>query len=213
MAGSLDKYRNLIKKLLPQGFAWDQVRLHPILEGFAGEFCRVGERISDLLREIFPQTSFELLEDWETALGIPDECTPDDRTLDERRQQVIQKLATIGSLSASFYEDIGAFYGYDITVENHLAFQAGRSVAGDDLTNYEPPRNVFLAGEGVAGDQLKVPGWLHYFNAELPLAALEPFEAGQDTAGTPLVIFGNQLLQCTIKRLKPAHSGVTFTFK
>lgn len=213
MSLQVEKYVDLIAKLLPNGFAWINVKRNIFLQGLAVEFCRVSERIKDLLREIDPNQSFELLDDFEQALGIPDECTPENRTTEERRAQIIQKMATIGSLSAPFYEQLGSFYGFDITVTNHLAFQAGRSVSGDDLTNYEPPRSIFLSGVGVAGDQLQVPGWLHYFNAELPLTAFEPFEAGQDTAGTPLVEYGNELLQCTLKRLKPAHAGITFTFK
>jgi len=214
MASALDKYVKLIRNLLPTGFAWENVRQHPFLTGIAGEFCRVGDRTEDLLREIDPNQTVELIEEWETTFGIPDECTPDTiLTIEERRAQVIQKMATIGSLSAEFYEGIGALYGFDITVENHLSFQVGRSVVGDDLTNYDNPRDIFRVGQNTVGDQLQVPGWLHCFNAELPATAFETFKVGQNTVNQPLATFGNELLECVLRRLKPAHSCITFTFK
>jgi len=212
MSSSLQKYTSLIKNLLPQGLAWEQVRLHPLLAGIAGEFCRVGDRAIQLLKEIDPSQTDELFDDWEAMVGIPDECTPEFRTQQERRDQIIQKLAVQSNLSASFYEEIGAFYGFDVTVTNHLSFQVGRSTVRDDLTNYDNPRDVFEAGQDQVGQRLQSPGWLFYFNVDLPASAVESFMVGQNTVGQPLVSFGNDLLQCTYYRLKPAHSGITFTF-
>ena len=219
MASTLQKYTRLVRNLLPQGFAWDNVRRHPLLEGIAGEFCRIGDRCEDLLSNIDPNQADELLEDWETLVGIPDECSgpAEDKTIEERRQQIVQKLVVQGSLSAAYYEQIGAELGFDVQVTNHLSFQVGRSTVVDDLTNYDPPRDTFqvgsgLFGENVVGDQLQTPGWLHYFNVNMPLAASESFKVGESQVGQPLVEYGNELLQCTYKRLKPAHAGVTFTF-
>jgi len=217
MAGTVEKYRKLIRNLLPQGFAWDRVREHPLLEGLAVEFCRVGDRAADLLREIDPNQTTELISDWETMLGIPDECTPTGQSIVERREQIVQKLSVQSNLSIPFYEEIGAIFGFDVTVTNHLSFQVGRSTVRDDLTNYDSPRDVFkvgsgLFGENTVGDKLQVPGWLHYFNIEMPISASEVFEVGQSQVGDKLVDFSNPLLECTYKRLKPAHAGVTFTF-
>lgn len=213
MSSALTKYTNLLKRLLPPGFAWENVKRHPFIVGLAGEFCRVGDRAADLLKEIDPNQTTELIEEWEALVGIPDECTPDTvLTLAERREQVIQKLAVQGNLSAAFYESVGALYGFDVTVENHLSFQVGRSTVRDDLTNYDDPRDIFTVGDHTVGQQLQVPGWLFYFNVEMPIAALTFFKVGINTVNTPLVVFGNELLECTYKRLKPAHSGITFTF-
>lgn len=213
MASNLDKYKEHIKRLLPTGFAWDQVRLHPLWEGIAGEFCRIGDRAKDLLREIDPNQTSELLEDWKATVGIPDECTPDDITLQETRDQIVQKLATEGSLSAKFFEDLALFYGFEITVTNWVPFQVGKSRVGDRLSNTTPPRDIFRVENNRVGDQLRTFGWVHYFNAELPLTANDPFRVETNRVEDRLVVYGNELLQCTIKKLKPAHSGVTFTFK
>jgi len=215
MASNLVKYTQLLRNMLPQGIAWENVKNHPFVEGLSVEFCRVGDQAAVLLREIDPAqaTDSELLNDWFTMVGLPDECTPDDLTDQQKRDQIIQKLATIGSLSAPVYEGVGAFLGFDIKVTDHVPFRVGNQVVGDDLTNSDPPRSIFRVGESRVGSQLRTPGWLYFFNAELPLTANDPFKVGENRVGEELVQFGNELLECTIKKLKPAHTGVTFTFK
>lgn len=208
----IQKYLTLLRNLLPPGRLWrplDQPVFNSLLQSKAVEFCRVEERVADLLREADPRQSDELLDEWEDLLGIPDECTESDRTLSERRSQIVQKLTNVGGLSAEFYEFLAAQLGFSVTVENRLDFLAGRGRAGDALWNYF--NRTFVAGS-TAGTALKEVGWRFYFNVEMPVAAAEVFEAG-DVAGTPLREFTNPLIECTIRKLKPAHAGVTFTFK
>jgi len=211
---SIEKYVNLLKNLLPRGLAWEKVKEHALIRGLAVEFSRVGERAGDLEKEFDPNQALETIEDWERVVGLPDECTPDTvLTIEERRQQVIQKLAIQGNLSAKFYEEIAAVYGYDATATNYLSFQVGRSKVGDKLSNYFNPRSIFRVGQSHVGEQLKTWGWLHYFNVELPESTRTTFRVGENKVGDRLALFGNPRLECTYKRLKPAHSGITFTFK
>lgn len=212
MASNLNKYKNLVKNLLPTGFAWELVREHPLVEALAGELCRVGDRTSDFLVEIDPRQATELLEEWEAMVGLPDECTPDNLDINDRRNQVAQKLATVGALSKSFYESLGLFYGYDINVTNHVQFQVGKSRVGEDLTNNNI-RQTMRVGTGTVGTQLRTFAWVHYFNAELPASSADYLQVGEGRVGERLVVFSNELIQCTIRKLKPAHAGVTFTFK
>jgi uncharacterized protein YmfQ (DUF2313 family) len=208
----IDKYTSLLINLLPQGRLWrprEQPTFLKFLKAVATEFCRVEERVTDALKEADPRESFEILDDWERLLGIPDECTETDRSLSERRQQIVQKLTNVGGLSAEFYEFICAQLGFQVTVENRVNFLAGRGRAGDALWNYF--NRHFVAGSP-AGMALTEIGWRFYFNVEMPVTAVEVFEAG-DVAGTPLREFTNPLIECTIRKLKPAHAGVTFTFK
>lgn len=212
-SGKLERYRQLLVSLLPKGRLWqpkDQPVFNDLLESAAQELCRVDDRRQQLLLEIDPRTTDEALDQWETFLGIPDECTPDGQTDDERRLQIVQKLTNIGGLSKTFYEFIGAQLGFPtVVVENRINFLAGRARAGDLLTNYF--NRHFVAGS-LAGTRLAEPGWRFYFNVELPITASSHFVAGS-LAGTPLQSFSNELLECTFRKLKPANAGVTFTFK
>ena len=207
----LQDYKNLLVNLLPRGFLWqpkDQPTFNAFLDSIANEPCRVDERVQDMLREGDPRQALELLEDWERMLGLPDECSPDGQDIAARREQVVQKLTDQGGLSAARYEFLGQQLGFDISVYDNHPFRAGESRAGDALTNAF--FSQFRAGSR-AGEQLTLSGWQFYFTVELPATASTIFRAGS-RAGERLRSFENPLIQCTIRKLKPAHTAVFFRF-
>lgn len=207
----LEKYKQLLANLLPRGKLWqpkEQPIFKKLLDSFAVELCRVEERAKDLLHEADPRQAFELLDDYERLLGLPDECSPEDPSLQDRRNQILRSLTNVGGLSKKFYEFIGLQLGFVITVENRVNFIVGRGTVGQPLSNYF--NRTFVVGDTV-GMQLKEIGWRYYFNVEMPATAANFFVVG-DTVGNPLVLFSNPLIECTMKKLKPAHSAVTFTF-
>ncbi len=211
-ASKLAKYKKLLINLLPKGWLWrpnEQPVFSALLEADAQELCRVDDKAKLMLTEVDPRTATdaESLDQWENLLGIPDECTPEDQTEAERQIQATQKLTNIGGISKTFYEFVTLQLGFETTVTNWLPFVAG-SRAGDRLTNFFD--NVFVAGSP-AGMQLREVGWRYYFNVEMPITASTHFVAGS-LAGDPLRTFSNELIECTIKKLKPAHAGVTFSF-
>lgn len=211
MAIGLEKYKKLLTDLLPTGRAWQQVRGHELFKGMAIEFCRVEERGADLLKEIGPETTTELLEDWENLLGLPDECTPEDQTINERRVQIAQKLGTLGGLNAGYYKHIASLLGFDIEIENPVPFRVGVARIGDALTN-NSIRDTFSVGSNRVGEQLRVFGWQFYFIAKVPASELSKFRVGENRVGDTLVDFGNVLLQCTLSKYKSAESGIVFRF-
>ena len=212
IGSKLAAYKDLLIKLLPKGRLWqpkDQPIFSKLLESTAQELCRVDDRVKQMLNvEIDTRTTDESLDQWESFLGIPDECTPTGQTPDERRQQATQKLTNVGGLSKSFYEEQNLNLGFVTTVENRVNFLAGRARAGDPISNYF--NRHFVAGS-TAGTFLTEIGWRFYFNVELPATAAEHFVAGS-VAGTALRTFSNALIECTMIKNKPAHSAVTFTF-
>lgn len=212
-ASKIEKYKQLLINLLPMGRLWqlkEQPTFEKTLKSTAQELCRVDDRVKQMLIEVDPRTTDEALDQWEGFLGIPDECTPEVQSPSERQIQITQKLTNIGGLSKTFYEFIAAQLGFPTTVvENRINFLAGRARAGDLLSNYF--NRHFVAGSK-AGEFLTEIGWRFYFNVEMPIAASEHFVAGS-TAGTAIRTFTNELIECTMRKLKPSHSGVTFTFK
>lgn len=208
---TLIKYTNLLKKLFPIGKAWEQIIESDLVIGMAYEFCRVDDRSKVLLTELDPLTSDELLSDWEALLGLPDECTPEGLTLDERRSQARGKLADQGGQSAQFFMDLAESLGFpDTIVRDYFPFEVGRARVGDPLTNdFHTP---FVVGMTV-GSVLDNVGWRFVFEVNALATINDPFEVGIDTVGEPLVEFGNPLLQCTIKKAKPAHAFPFFTYR
>jgi uncharacterized protein YmfQ (DUF2313 family) len=209
----IQKYKELLINLFPTGPLWDfrnQPKLSALVGALAVEFCRVDDRITTLLEvESDPTKTIELLEDWERMLGLPDECSPEGADEIQRRLQVVQKYTNMGGISAAFYEFLTAQLGFPCVVTDYHVFQVGRSQVGDAL--YNDFEDALTVGETI-GQQLLVWGWRTYFNVEIPTEGAETLEVGEEI-GVPLRLFSNPLIECTIKKLKPAHTGVTFTFK
>jgi len=157
----------------------------------ADELSRADGRAADLLRELDPRTTVELLTDWETALGLPDACVPAGQTIQQRRSAVVAKYTSLGGQSRQFYIDLAAALGYTITITEFRPFRAGISVAGDPLTN---------------GD------WIFAWQVNAPETTIFEFRAGQSTAGEPLRNWGNDELECAISAVKPAHTEVLFAY-
>lgn len=194
------KYSKLIRKLFPRGWAWSRINesdsnLYRTLDALSVEFCRVDERARALVNEVDPTSTFELLEDWERLLGLPDSCDPEeDKTIQERRTRVLQVLTTRGGQNEQFYKELASNFGFDVDV-----------ISAED----QPP---FTAGHSSAGDRLTNGNWRYAFVIKAPAEFLIKFRAGQGTAGQPLVKIGNDTLQCLMEKHKPAHTIVLFSF-
>lgn len=195
-----ERYSQLMRKLLPSGWAWVRKNdpdsfLYKLFDSASIEYCRVDERARELIKEVDPRSSLELLPDWERLLGLPDECDPaEEQSVQERRTRVIQLLTTRGGQNEQFYKELAANFGFDVDV-----------ISAED----QPP---FLAGQGKAGYRLTNGTWRYAFVIKAPAEFLTYFRAGQSTAGDRLVTIGNDTLQCLMEKYKPAHTVVLFSF-
>lgn len=194
------RYKELLRSLFPRGWAWEfeeDSLLGKLIAALAVEPARIDERGNDFLREIDPSKTFEMIDNWERMLGIPDECTPTtyDPGLNERRQRIIQKLTMTGGQSIAFYKFIASQLGYDIDIQdvaNYQKFRAGFSRAGDPLTN--------------GAD------WAYAFAVIAPPDFVRYFKAGRSTAGERLVLVSNETLECLIRKFAPAHTSPIFIY-
>jgi uncharacterized protein YmfQ (DUF2313 family) len=202
------RYRGALADLLPPGLIWNRdpsSRLMAFLEGLGSEFGHVERRSLELLEEVDPHRTVEMLPDWERIVGLPDACVSIEETVQDRRQAVLVKLAAVGGQSRQFYIDLAAEYGFTITITEFTSFVAGpaygddRSKAGDALTNAK--------AQPAAG-----AGWQDTWQVNAPLETIREFKAGEGQAGDPLRWWGNTLLECLISRAKPAHTHVLFSY-
>lgn len=195
MALDSEAYRDLLKSLIPVGAAFprdDDTEMHKLLHGMADELARLDARAVDLLREVLPSETIELLTDWERVAGLPDRCNGSlELTLQGRRNVLLSKLASTGGQSPQYFIDVAASLGFVVTIEEYRPFRAGMSTAGDSLTN---------------GD------WIYTWTVHAPEETIISFRAGKSRAGEPLRDWGNELLECKINGLKPAHTLVLFAY-
>lgn len=189
------EYREQLKALLPPGQAFPRdpgTTLHDLLDGMSLELARVDDRASALPQEVNPNTTLELLPDWERVAGLPDKCSGAlEETLQGRRNALLAKLTSTGGQSADYFIQLAASLGYAVTIEVFRPFRAGRSAAGDVLSN---------------GD------WAFAWRIHAPDVTVIPFRAGLSVAGERLRVWGSDTLECKIRQLAPAHTIPIFAY-
>jgi len=214
---TLDDYRQQLMALLPPSDVLDisdGSQLWSLLDAMSAELARVDGRVDDLLRELDPRSASELLNDWETELGLPSACAPLAISLGERRDAAHAKLTERGGQSRQYFIDQAAKLGFTITITEFRPFVAG-SLTADVISNgsdwihtwqvntLSSTVRQFVAGSG-AGELLNT--WV---NAQS--STVRQFVAGSG-AGELLNTWGNALLECAISEDKPAHTHVIYGY-
>jgi uncharacterized protein YmfQ (DUF2313 family) len=115
-----DQHRKSLADFLPVGklFAGKNVsetNLFKLLMGLAAECFRVENNLNLLADEYDIRTTTLLIEEWEKALGIPDDCFTNDVDLETRRQQVLAKF-TLSIDTAESFINLAAIFGYEIEI-------------------------------------------------------------------------------------------------
>lgn len=189
-------YRRQLQALLPRGAAWTRALgavLTRVLDSLAEEFARVDARARALINEALPDTTTELLPDWERVAGLPDGCSGRLRdTLQGRRLDLVSKLTATGGQSLAYFGAVAAALGYHITIEEFRPFRVG----------------IGRVGTPVCGVR-----WHHVWRVNGPPTPITQFRSGLSAVGEPLRSWGNQALECRINQLKPAHTLVLFAYE
>lgn len=186
------EYLAQLQALLPPGAAWSRepsADLTRLLAALADELGRIDGRADALLAELDPRTTAELLRDWERVAGLPDPCTGADPTTAARRAALHTRLTTLGGQSAAYYQALAADLGFAITITEFRPH-----TVADDV---ETP--------------LHGPQWRFWWQVNAALETITEFST-LDTVADPLAAWGNERLECLIRRLKPAHTEVIFAY-
>jgi len=192
---SATEYLSLLVALQPPGSAlpregdsiWSL-----LLQAEAEELARVDGRAADLVVESDPRTSAELLPDWERVCGLPDGCAAAAQTMAERRAAVHGRLTDRGGQRPADYEALARVLGYpEPLVEEFRPFQVGVSSVGEALCHED---------------------WSHCFRLHAGESPVRRFTTGQSCVGEPLASWGDELLECTVRRRAPAHAIVQFAY-
>lgn len=195
MRALLADYLSLYQGLLPVGGAWPrepQATLTKVLSAEADESTRIHNRAVDLLDEDDPRATTEMIGDWERVTALPDKCSAAYvTTLQERRAAVVARLTARGGQSRAFYTALAASLGYAITITEFGPFRVGRNACG----------------EALCGQQ-----WDFVWRVNAPTTTVRPFRTGASACGEPLRKWGNEMLECAIRRVKPAHTMVQFGY-
>jgi len=114
---------------LPGGELWESAlvpdtNLNALLLGLSGALLDVQNFMAVYNSEFIPsQPGTSFLEDWEQAVGIPDECFPGPEETDReiRRLHVLVKLASLGVQTSDDFVDLATILGFPgTTVESGI---------------------------------------------------------------------------------------------
>lgn len=191
-----EEFLNILQKFLPEGAAWPRAldsMLAKLLTSFAFLFSLLDLRLRDLLAELNPATSTELLPDWEAFVGSCDECCTTLGTLAERRVRVVAKLNEQGGLSRAYFLKLAADLGYlDTTITEFRPTNCGMHCESPVVDEYW--RFVWHVNLPHQGDNQS------FFRAD-----------SRCDARVDSYTFG--ALECQFMKLKPAHTTVIFTYE
>jgi len=192
---SAEAYRDELLALQPPGLAlpaepdstWAQLLL-----ALAGEWARVDGRAATLVDEANPRTTLELLPEWEAEFGLPDACSllaP--QTIENRRAAVVQRATSNGGQSRAYFVGVAERLGFPgaevIEYERHSV----------DADVDEP-----LYGEAAA----------YAWTLRAPLPPIDQMTVDSDVDAALGEKAQTARLECTIRRLAPAHTTVHFDY-
>ncbi|MEW5727711.1 MAG: putative phage tail protein [Pseudomonadota bacterium] len=192
MRATSDQYLSQLMALLPPGAAWprdpDTLRAR-LLGAVAEQLAGAHNRLLDLIEEADPRTTQELLTDWERVCGLPDACTGQAETTSERRDRVVARMTARGGQSPAYFTALAAALGYQVTIEE--CWPLACDDASDGCLNPWPwPLTWFV----------------HAPESTVRLMTCD------GAADEPLADWGNQALECTIRRWAPAHTTPIFAY-
>lgn len=200
-AHTLDQHQQALGQYLPNDrlFAAKNIRgknLYKLLMGLAGEF----QRVDAIFQSVWDGTNILTTQDvnyialWEGFVGIPDCCFTQTTslTIDERRQQILVKLTSLGVLTAQDFIDLAALLG--VTVE----ITSGINVGVFPMIFPIP----FFANPKAARFTMIV---------YMP-ASLAPTSTFTLTFPFTLSSGGSSVIECLFNELKPAMTSIIYNY-
>ncbi|MCF8491347.1 MAG: DUF2313 domain-containing protein [Rhodospirillum sp.] len=185
-------YLSATLRLLPTGSAWPRSPesvLYKTAAAAAEEYARIDARAGLLMEEADPRTTLELLAEWESSFGLPDPCSGQADSIEERRARLVVKVTMVGGQSIPYFINLAKALGYDIEITEHKARQHGDR-HGDIYGGWE---------------------WNFVFTVAVPEITWRPRRHGW-FSGEPYSAWGNAAVVCMMNRLKPSHTVARYQF-
>jgi uncharacterized protein YmfQ (DUF2313 family) len=186
------EYLTLLQSLLPPGAAWTrepEADMTKTLQALADDFAMLDDRALAFLEECDPRTTYELLSEWEAATSLPDIIYSNSQTVIEKRLALESKLTSVGGQSIPAYIALAARLGYTITITEFRPFTVNSNVT--EAIQDVPWRFLWQVN-----------------SATVPTNDASCLSPCTD----PLRSWGEELLETAIRKYKPSHTEVIFTY-
>jgi uncharacterized protein YmfQ (DUF2313 family) len=192
-----DDFQQAALNLLPRGAAWPR-DLSSILAkamGAIGDmFARAHADITQITDvELYPPSTSLLLPEWERDYGLPEPCTPQPQTIEQRIQALMAKITDQGSLSRQKFIDLAAALGFTITITEFL------------------PSSGIGTCIGPCTEPVYGMAWRFAWQVNAPATTVGVLTCNGDCV-SPLRWWGNENLECVIARRNRPSRFVLFSY-
>jgi hypothetical protein len=92
--------------------------LRNLLVSVSGEYTRLQNKIYEVSTEYDLENTTNLINEWESALGIPDTAFTKDTDIVQRRKQIVAKFALMNLTVDADWIYLAAFFGYTIEIRH-----------------------------------------------------------------------------------------------
>ncbi|HEC2616911.1 TPA: DUF2313 domain-containing protein [Raoultella ornithinolytica] len=192
---SVDDYTRALSALLPAGLAWPRdvkSTQHATLRALGGSFARSDTDSQALLSSGFPSTALMMLSEWESTLGLPDDCAIGEiGSISERQRAIVSKLISTGGLNRAYYVTVAAALGYEITINQFRPAMCGMSVCDEPINGEE---------------------WPFTWQINVPDSSVRYSYAGTTFCGDALASWGDKQFECSITKIAPSHINIIFAY-
>lgn len=96
----------------------DGTNLKNLLIGLGSEFLRIENKMNEIADEHDVNLAKNLISEWESAVGIPDDCFIVEDNLADRIINVLLKLKADGTSTEQHFIDLALILGIAITIDN-----------------------------------------------------------------------------------------------
>jgi len=144
-----EQYRKQLVGILPHGKFWGgaaglsadtyadgyskpNTRLGRFLMACADSFTALHNKALEVLDEMDPRTTTDMLDAWERNYGLPDPCSPAPTTDSDRQDALWGKVRANGGQTIAYYTEVAAAHGCTITIDEPGLVDA---VWGGDATH------------------------------------------------------------------------------
>lgn len=111
---------------------------HSLLAGLSGELLRAENFLFLYNSQFLPDETTVFIEEWESALGIPDDCFPGpaEASTETRRLHILVKLASLGVQTTADFEALATILGFpDVEVVSGVGSEFESIVNGSFATD------------------------------------------------------------------------------
>jgi uncharacterized protein YmfQ (DUF2313 family) len=95
--------------------------LRNYLKGLSSELFRIDEQMNLMSEDYDVNLTVQFIEQWESAVGIPDSCFDNTGTLVERRQNVLAKIAKMNLNTTQDFIDLASIFGVEVEVRTGIS--------------------------------------------------------------------------------------------